>query len=54
MYSNTDTKSITASERQYLFPDSTSYYSSDSNSRDKGNNVRATSACSGSPTRSIR
>lgn len=40
MYSNTDTKSITASERQYLFPDSTSYYSSDSNSRDKGNNVR--------------
>jgi hypothetical protein len=39
-YSHTDRNSITKSERQYLFTDSTSYQSSNSRSRDKGHNVR--------------
>lgn len=38
-YSHSDRESETSSNRQYLFPDSTSYYDSYSNSRDRGHNV---------------
>ena len=41
MYSHTDRNSITAQERQYLFPDSSSYSSTGRGSRDKGHNIRA-------------
>ena len=41
MYSNTDRRTITTQERQYLFTDSTSYLNSDKTARDKGHNVRA-------------
>lgn len=40
LYSHSDRDTYTRSNRQYLFTDSTSYYDSESRSRDKGNNVR--------------
>jgi len=40
MYSHSDRDTRKNSERQYLFPDSTSYTSSRSAARDKGHNVR--------------
>lgn len=40
MYSHTDESSRTSRERQYLFTDSTSFYNSQSGSRDKGHNVQ--------------
>lgn len=41
MYSNTSRRTTTQRNRQYLFPDSTSYVNSYSRSRDRGHNVRA-------------
>ncbi|MCF0218732.1 MAG: TonB-dependent receptor [Muribaculaceae bacterium] len=41
MYSHSDKDARQRSERQYLFPDSTSYNSSYKETRDKGHNVRA-------------
>lgn len=41
MYSHTDRNTITRRDRQYLFPDSTSYERSGSDATDKGHNVRA-------------
>lgn len=41
MYSHSDRDSRTLSERQYLFPDSTSFSNSGKYTRDKGHNVRA-------------
>lgn len=40
LYSHTDESSRTSRERQYLFTDSTSFYNSQSGSRDKGHNVQ--------------
>lgn len=40
MYSHSDKNSIQRVNRQYLFTDSTSYYNSGSNARDKGHNLR--------------
>lgn len=40
LYSHTDENTRISRERQYLFTDSTSYYSSKSGSRDKGHNVQ--------------
>lgn len=40
LYSHTDRDTYSRSNRQYLFTDSTSYYDSESQSRNKGNNVR--------------
>lgn len=39
-YTHSDRKAISASERQFLYPDSTSYQSQGSTSRDKGHNLR--------------
>lgn len=39
-YNNNDRHSVTSVERQYLFKDSTSYYRSFNNSRDRGHNFR--------------
>ncbi len=41
MYSNTSRRTTTQRNRQYLFPDSTSYVNSYSRSRDRSHNVRA-------------
>lgn len=41
MYSHSDRDNRTTRNRQYLFPDSTSYYNSASASRDRGHNLRA-------------
>lgn len=41
MYSNTSRRTTTQRNRQYLFPDSTSYVNSYSRSRDRGHNGRA-------------
>lgn len=41
MYSHSDRDNRTRRDRQYLFPDSTSYYNSASASRDRGHNLRA-------------
>ncbi len=41
MYSNTSRRTTTQRNRQYLFPDSTSYVNSYNRSRDRGHNVRA-------------
>lgn len=41
MYSNSDQSTSERSERQYLFTDSTSYYSRKAVTRDRGHNVRA-------------
>ncbi|MDE6322181.1 MAG: outer membrane beta-barrel protein [Muribaculaceae bacterium] len=41
MYSHTDLESQKSQNRQYLFPDSTSYSQSYTDSRDRGHNVRA-------------
>mgnify|MGYP004442121955 FL=1 len=41
MYSHSDKDTRQHSERQYLFPDSTSYNTSHQSTRDKGHNVRA-------------
>ena len=40
MYSHSDRDTRTTSDRQYLFEDSTSYYNSLTQSRDKGHNLR--------------
>lgn len=40
MYSYTDRDTYRSTDRQYLFPDSTSYYNSTRQARDKGHNVR--------------
>ena len=41
MYSHTDRDTRTSSARTYIFPDSSSYYDTEKNSRDKGNTFRA-------------
>lgn len=41
MYSNTDRRTVSSQERQYLFTDSTSYLTSARTARDRGHNVRA-------------
>lgn len=41
MYSNTDRRTITTQDRQYLFPDSVSYLNTDKYAKDRGHNVRA-------------
>lgn len=41
MYSHSDRDTRQTSDRQYLFPDSTSYYNSGRMARDKGHNLRA-------------
>ena len=40
MYSHTDRDVQSSNDRQYIYTDSTSYYNSVSNSRDKGHNLR--------------
>ena len=40
MYSHSDRDTRTTRDRQYLFPDSTSYYQAATNARDKGHNLR--------------
>ena len=40
MYSHTDRDTRTTRERQYIFPDSTSYYNAATLARDKGHNIR--------------
>lgn len=40
LYSHSDKDTRQRSERQYLFPDSTSYYSSAKTTRDRGHNIR--------------
>ena len=40
LYSHSDRDTYSRSNRQYLFTDSTSYYDSESRSRDKGHNLR--------------
>lgn len=40
MYSHSDRDTRTERDRQYLFPDSTSYYQAATNARDKGHNLR--------------
>ena len=39
-YTHSDRKAISESEKQFLFPDSTSYQSQSSRSRDRGHNIR--------------
>ena len=41
MYSHTSRRTVTRSDRQYLFADSTSYLSSDKRAHDRGHNLRA-------------
>lgn len=41
MYSHTDRDTRTSSARTYIFPDSSSYYDTEKNSRDKGHTFRA-------------
>lgn len=41
MYSHTDKNTIITQERQYLFPDNPSFESSNSDTRDRGHNLRA-------------
>lgn len=41
MYSHTDRNTLKRQERQYLFPDSTSYERGNSDARDQGHNLRA-------------